>query len=146
MATFSKYWPFSEALAEGKHNLAVDQLMIALTNIAPTPSHGALADLSGAHILYGNVLTSPIPGRILPARGLNDSKQVGGVYTLILGDITITADPNDIPPFQYIHLYNSAAVGDELIAYIDYGSPLTLLAGEALRVDFDDNDGLLTII
>jgi hypothetical protein len=42
-------------------------------------------------------------------------------------------------------LYNDTATNDELIGYWDYGSSITLSAGETFTVDFDATNGILTL-
>jgi hypothetical protein len=42
-------------------------------------------------------------------------------------------------------IYNDGASNDDLIAFFDYGSSITLQAGETLKIDFDGTEGLLQI-
>jgi hypothetical protein len=134
MATFNKFNAFVEALAEKVHNLGSDQLVVALTNTAPTSSNSVLADIT--QISYTN----------LSSRNLTTtaSSQTGGVYKLVIADITLNAT-GSVGPFRYVVIYNGTAASGNLIGYFDYGSSLTLANGESLTIDFDGSNGLLQL-
>ncbi len=77
---------------------------------------------------------------------ISSSSQTSGTYKLVLADpATWTASGGSIGPFQYAVLYNDTAANDELIGWWDYGSAVTLNAGETFTVDFDASTGVLTI-
>lgn len=135
MATFNKFNAFAENVAEGVHNLASNQLRIALTNTAPVAANSVLTDLT--EISYTN----------LSARNVttSSSAQTGGVYKLTCADLVLSASGGSVGPFRYVVLYNDTAAGDPLIGYYDYGSSITLASGETLTVDFDQANGVLTL-
>jgi len=58
---------------------------------------------------------------------------------------TWTAAGGSIGPFRYAVLYNDTAANDPLIAWWDYGTSITLGAGDTFAVDFDPTTGVLTI-
>lgn len=140
MATYNKFYAFVEALAEGKHNLGADTLKVYLSNATPDEATDAVkADL--AEIAPGNGYTAG--GNVA---AVSSSTQTGGIYKLVLSDpATWTATPGPIGPFRYIVLYNDTAANDDLIAWWDFGSPLTVGAGDSFTVDFDPTSGVLTI-
>jgi hypothetical protein len=138
MATFTKFNSFVEALAEKVHNLGADTLKVVLTNSAPSASNTVLADIT--QIASGNGYTT---GGATATT--SSSAQTAGTYKLVLADVTFTASPGSIGPFRYVVLYNDTATNDELIAYWDYGTNLTVTSGNSFLVDFDASNGVLTV-
>jgi len=128
MATYTKFNPFVENLAEGSFNLGSDQLVVAFTNAAPTAATDAvLSDIT--EIAYTNLATS----RNLTT---SSSSQTGGTYTLVLADWVGTASGGTVEAFRYAVIYDDTLAGDPLIAYYDYGSSVTLQDGETFTIDF----------
>jgi hypothetical protein len=135
LAAFVKFHTFVEALAEKQHNLGSDQLVVALTNAAPTAAtDDELADIT--EISYANVSTRNVTTA--------SSAQSGGTYKLTLTDLVLTAS-GAVGPFRYVVLYNDTSTGDKLIGYYDYGSSISLASGETFTIDFDNAGGALTI-
>lgn len=134
MATFTKFQPFVEALAEKKHNLGSDTLTVALTNSAPSAANSILTDIT--QISYTNCSSRAIT--------TSTSAQTSGTYKLVLADLTLTAS-GTVGPFRYIVIYNDTATNDDLIAFYDYGSAVTLANTDTFVINFDDTGGLLTI-
>lgn len=135
MATFTKFQPFVEALAEKTHNLGSDQLKIALTNTAPNATDATLSQITEVAYTY------------LSTRNLttSSSAQTSGTYKLVIADIDLTASGGSVGPFRYVVIYNDTSASDNLIAYYDYGTNITLQDGDALAINFDGTNGLLTI-
>jgi len=139
MASFNKFNSFVEALAEKKHDLGADTLKVLLTNTAPVATNSVKADLT--EISAGNGYTAG--GN---TASVTSSAQTSGTYKLVLGDpATWTASGGSIGPFRYAVLYNDTASNKELIGWWDYGSSITLAAGESFAVDFDPTTGVLTL-
>jgi len=135
MASYNKFNSFVEAVAEKKHNLGSDQLVVALTNSAPSATNSVLTDIT--EISYTNCSSRNLT--------TSSSSQTSGTYKLVVNDITLTASGGTVGPFRYVVIYNDTAANDELIAYYDYGSSITLADGETLSIDFDGTNGVLTI-
>lgn len=127
MATFNKFHPLSANIANKKHNLAADQLMVALTNTIPTVGMVALSELT--EIAYTNCSSRNVT--------TVSSTQTAGAYSLVLTDLTLTASGGAVAPFRYVVLYNTVATGFELIGWYDYGvAGVTLASTETLLIDF----------
>ena len=137
MATFNKFNPFVEHLAEKVHNLGSDALKVALTNTLPTATNGVFAEIT--EIAAGGGYTAGGA-----AATITSSVQTAGVYKLVLADVVFTAT-GTLGPFRAAVLYNSTAAAGNLIGWWDYGSSLTLNTGETFTVDYDPTTGVLTI-
>lgn len=138
MATFTKFQPFVEKLAEKAHNLGSDQLKVALTNTAPAAANGVYTDLTSP--LATTNLSGATPFNVTTS----SSAQTSGTYKLVCADLVLTAT-GAVGPFRYIVLYNDTATNDELIGYYDYGSSISLASGDTFTINFDDTNGVLTI-
>jgi len=137
MATFNKFNSFVEALAEKVHNLGSDTLKVMLTNSAPSAANTVKANIT--EIAAGNGYTAGGTQAVISA-----SSQTSGTYKLVLADVVFTAS-GAVGPFRYVVLYNDTATNDELIAYADYGSSISLANGETFTVDFDAVNGAIQI-
>lgn len=132
MASFNKINAFVENVAEKVHNLGADTLKIMLVNSpAPVATNSVKADLT--EISAGNGYTAG--GTAVTITG---SSQTSGTYSLVGNDVVFTASGGTIGPFRYAVLYNDTPTSpaDPLIGWWDYGSGLTLNAGESFTVDF----------
>lgn len=138
MATFTKFQPFVEYLAEKAFNLGSDTLKVLLTNTAPVNTNGLKSDLT--EISAGNGYTAGGT-----AATISFSAQTSGTYKLVLADVVFTANGGSIGPFRYAVLYDDTAASDQLIGFWDYGAAITLLDGETFTVDFDATNGVLTL-
>ena len=135
MATPTFFNSFKEALSEKVHNLGSDQLKIALTNSAPLTSNTVLTNIT--EITYTNLSTRNVT--------TISSSQTSGTYKLDLTDLVLTSTGGSTGPFRYIVLYNDTAASDELIYFLDYGSSITLAAGESITINFDNSTGAITL-
>lgn len=138
MASFVKFHCFVEDLAEKVHNLGSDTIKAMLTNTAPVAGNTVKTDIT--EISAGNGYAA---GGVTLT--LVSSAQSGGTHKLVLADGTITASGGAIGPWRYVVLYNDTAAGKELIGWLDYGSSVSLNAGETLTIDCNAATGVLTI-
>jgi hypothetical protein len=125
---------FVENLAEKLIDLSGNGLTVALTNTAHTATWDELADLT--QVSYTN-----LSARVCT---VSSSAQTSGTYKLVLADLVLTAS-GAVGPFQYIYLYDDNSTGDKLIGYYDYGSAITMGAGDTFTLDFDASNGVLTL-
>lgn len=138
MATFNKFNPFVEALAEKVHNLGSDTLKIMLSNTAPSSANSVKADIT--EISAGNGYTAG--GNTVT---ITSSSQTSGTYKLVGDDVTFGPMTGSVGPLRYAVLYNSTPVAGNLIGWWDYGSSITLASGDSFVVDFDVSNGILTL-
>jgi hypothetical protein len=139
MASFNKFEQFVEDLAKKVHNLATDQLAVALTNASNAPSASADAVLGDVtQISYTNLSSRNVT--------TTSCEQTSGTLKLILADLVLTAS-GAVGPFRYVLLYNDtpSSPADPLIGWWDYGSEVTLGNGETFTVDFDPTNGALQL-
>lgn len=131
MATYVKFLPFVEHLAEGVHNFASHQLKVALTNTAPTNTFETYSQLTSP--LATTNLSGATPFNITTT----SSSQTSGTYSLVLTDLVLTAT-GAVGPFRYVVIYNDTPTSpaDPLIGYYDHGSPISLANGETYTIDF----------
>lgn len=137
MATYTKFQPFVENLAEGKFNFSSDStctITAALSASAPTNTWSALSE---ATVIDHSNLSS----RVI---GVTSSSQTSGTYKLVLADTTLTAS-GAVPTFRYIILYDDDSTTDLLIAYYDYGSNVTMASGDTFVLNFSGTEGVFQI-
>tara|TARA_R100001198_G_C5232521_1_gene211305 strand:+ start:778 stop:1215 length:438 start_codon:yes stop_codon:yes gene_type:complete len=144
MASFVKINDFVANAVENM-DLESDQLVIALSNTAPSSeSSNPTADGNG---ILGNV--TQVSYSNLSSRNLTTSSsgQSGGVYKLVLADLTLTASGGSVAAFRYIYIYNDTVTSpaDPLVGYYDYGSSLTLNDGDTFTIDFSPSNGVLQL-
>lgn len=135
MATYVKYQPFQEKLAEGI-NCGSDTWRVILSNTAPDVTDSVQTDASelstsGGYTANGNQAT------------VSTSTQSGGVYKLVLNSPTAWTGSGGGFTFRYAILWNQTI--DALAGYWDYGSSQAVAAGETLTVTFSGSNGVFTI-
>jgi hypothetical protein len=138
MATFNKFNQFVADIANKVHNLGSDTLKVGLTNTAPVTTNTQYSNITeiGAGNGYtagGNAVT------------VTSSAQASGTYKLIAGNVTFTATSGSIGPFRYAVLYNSTPANQNLVGWYDYGTALTITAGNSFQVQFDPVNGVLQL-
>lgn len=140
MAAYNKFQDFVEQVLTAVHNLtaAGHVFRIYLSNTTPSASLDAVkADL--AEIAGGNGYTAG--GEDVQ----NTLAESTGTATVTGTKVVWTASGGTIGPFQYVVLYNDTAASDNLVAWWDRGSALTLQDGETFTVKFNNGDPTGTI-
>lgn len=138
MASFVKFNSFVQNLGRKVFNLNSDTLKVVLSNTAPTAAtDSTLSNIT--QISNGNGYTT---GGTTVAN--TAYSQTSGTGKLVGDDVVFTAS-GSMGPFRYVVLYDDTAASDELIAYWDYGSSITLASGETFTVDFDATNGILQL-
>lgn len=139
MASFVKHNNFVQNLGRKVFNLHTDTLKIVLSNTAINASTvNQLSDIT--QISGGNGYTT---GGITVAS--TAYSHTSGTGKLTGTDLVITASGGSIGPFRYAALVDDTATNKETIGHWDYGSSITLAAGETFTVDFDGTNGILTV-
>lgn len=138
MAVFHKFNQFSADCAMGVHKLKTsgDSLVIALTDVAPSPANAVLADLT--QIAYTNLSSRAVT--------ITGAGQALGVFTLICADLVLTAS-GTVAQFRYVVLYNSTPTTPlkPLIGWWDQGSEVNMINGQVFTISFDDTLGVLQL-
>jgi hypothetical protein len=136
MAAYNKFNSFVEAIAEKVHNLGSDTLTVALTAAANAPVAGNTQLSNLTQISYTNLSARTIT--------VSASSQTSGTYSLVTTDKVLTASGGTVATFRYVAIYNDTAANDELIAWYDHGSDVTLADGETYTIDFGSS--LFTLV
>jgi hypothetical protein len=137
---YFKFNTFVADIANGVHNLGSDALKVVLSDVSPVATNATLADITqiatGTGYPAGGLTTNPV-----------SSSQTGGVYTLLRGNISVTASGGSVGPFRYLVLYNStpSLPLKPLIAWYDYGSEVNLGPGQSFVAAFDPVNGVLQL-
>jgi|DEB19_MinimDraft_3_1074340.scaffolds.fasta_scaffold00112_7 hypothetical protein len=144
MATFNKYNTFVKDLASGVHQLQTGTthvLRVALSNTAPNAAtHAVRADITELTTAGGYTSGGISVGTITGAESSGTFKLTGGTDPVWTGSGSgFTA--------RYAILFNDTPTSpaDPLIGWWDYGSSVTIGAGETLTVDLDQTNGILTL-
>lgn len=146
MAAYNKFNTFVGDLAGKVHDLLgtvpgtdCDTLKVLLTNTAPVSTNAVVGDLTeisagNGYSTGGNAVT-------------NTGSATSGTFTLSGSQVTWTASGGSVGPFRYVVLYNSTPTSPNkpLIAWWDYGTSLTIYAGESFSVNFNGSTTTGTI-
>lgn len=134
-----KFDSYTDQLNRGKHAWDTHVFKWMLTNSAPSAANTIKSNIT--EIAAGN---GYIAGGVAIAPALTSS---GGVSTIKAPMVTITAAGGSIGPFRYAVLYNDTQTtpAKPLVQYVDYGSAVTLAAGESLDIQFTVADTVSTL-
>lgn len=143
MAAFVKFNQFVQDVCTGVHQFQTGTshvLKVALTDTAPTAANTVIANITQVANGNGYTTDGASVGTITGAQTSGTMKVTGGT------DPVFTAT-GALGPFRYAVLFNSTPTSPlkPLIGYWDYGSSITLAAGETFTVDIDQANGLFTL-
>jgi len=136
MASYNKYTAGVEALVEGI-NAGSDTWKIALSNsvnAADTTFTPGTTDLAtgGGYTQGGNTAA------------VSSSTHSAGTYKLVLSSPSAwTGSGGGFGPFRYVILWDSTT--NHPIGYWDYGSSISLSAGDTFTVTLDGTNGVFTV-
>jgi hypothetical protein len=134
MATsaWNKFNDFSEQLVRGVHDFDANTFKVVLTNSAPVATNTILTDITqiangGGYTTGGETTTVTVV-------------EASGTTTVSGTEIVWTGSGSGFGPFRYAVLYNdsSTSPADALIAWFDYGSALSVGAGETFTLKFNN--------
>jgi hypothetical protein len=131
MASFVKFDSFIVQTCLKAHDWNADPFFVFLTNEAPLATDDTRADIADLGTGGGYTAGGQDSGNTA-------SETPAGTMTMVGTDIVWTATTG-FGPFRYAILYNQVGglgAGNKLAGYWDYGSAVTLLAGETFTVDF----------
>jgi hypothetical protein len=143
VAAFNKFNLFTQDLCEGKHIFSAggQTFNVMLTNTAPVAANHLYGDISATEVANGGGYTT---GGISSA--MSDSS-AGGVEKVLATNVIWTGSGGGMGPFRYVVIYNftQAAPLKPLVAFYDYGSSISLNAGDTFTVAFDGTNGFFTV-
>jgi len=130
MATYTKFQDFSQQLVEGIHDWNAHTFKVMLTLSAPVATNTVKTDLT--EISAGNGYTAG------GATTTIATSETTGTTTVTGTEIIWTASGGSIANFRYAVLYNDTSASDNLVAFWDYGSTVTVATGETFTVKFNN--------
>ena len=129
MATVTKFQDYSEQFARGIHDWDAHTFKVALTNSAPVATNTVLGDIT--QISGTNGYTT---GGATTTIGVSESS---GTTTVTGTQVSWTASGGSVGPFQYMVLYNDTSANDNLVAFWNHGSAVTLSSGDSFTFKFN---------
>ena len=134
MAAFNKINLFSQDLSRAIHNFSSGgaTYKAELSNTATTASNHLYSDISANEVASGGGYTTG--GATIT---MSDSS-TGGVETVSASAAspTWTGSGGGMGPFRYVTVYQSGDSNKELVAWFDYGSSISLNAGDTFTVSW----------
>lgn len=145
MAAYNKFNQFVQDVCSKVHNLSSDTLQLLLTNTSPNAADTVVDTTTGTDTVKATSNAAEIAaGNGYAKNGaaitITTSSQSAGTYTLAGNQIVWTASAGTIGPFRYVVFYNitgGTTSTRPVIAWWDYGSALTLNAGDSFTVQFN---------
>lgn len=140
MAAFNKFNLTVEDWLKGATNYGSDTFKALLTNTAPVATNHIYSDIStneltttGGYTVGGATITM----------GLSNSSGTETV-TASAASPTWTGSGGGMGPFRYVPIYDSSAAVKTLQDWFDFGSSISLAAGDTFTISFGAN--LFTLV
>jgi hypothetical protein len=138
MTAPTKFNSFTTDLTNGVHNFSTHTFKVMLTNTAPVATNTVFANITD--ITAGNGYT---------AAGLTTTvskSNTSGVEKLIFTSPTWTAT-GAFATFRYVVVYNDTQTSPAkpLVFWVDYGSPVSMVATNTFTPTFDGSNGAITV-
>jgi len=131
-SAYNKFQDFSDQLIRGVHDFDANTFKVALTNSAPVATNTILSDITqiasgGGYTTGGATTTITV-------------SETSGTTTVSGTEVQWTGSGGGMATFRYAVLYNdsSTSPADALIAWFDYGSGVTVAAGETFTLKFNN--------
>lgn len=124
------YYNFHKDLAEKQHNLATDQLKLALSSSQSTTNrtNTTLSDIT-------QISSAGYPNGGYPVTvTFSGIDTTTNKYNLLVEPVVISPTSGNVGPFRYAVLYNST--NNKLILYVDYGADITIPQGQSAALGF----------
>jgi hypothetical protein len=136
MAALNKFNCFARDLSMGVHNLSTHVFKIRVSTATPTATMDKISCITT--IATGDGWTTDV------ALTIADATASVATYALFFSDVTIEA-ATAVPDFRYVVIYNSNDATGHLVGWYDYGTVVSLGAGEKFVVDFDSTNGCIRV-
>jgi hypothetical protein len=134
VAAFNKINLFSQDLSRGVHNFTsgAQTFDVELSNTATVATNHLYGDISANEVVNGGGYTTGGA-----ASAMSDSS-TAGVETVSAASVTWTGSGGGFGPFRYATVYNFTVSSPlkPLVAWFDYGSSISLNAGDTFQVSW----------
>lgn len=131
MAAFNKFNLTVEDWLKAATNYSSDTFKVMLTNTAPVATNHVYGDISASELTTTGGYTA---GGATVTMGLSNSSGTESV-TITPGSPTWTGSGGGFGPFRYVVVYDSSAVTKTLQAWFDYGSSISVNAGDTFTLN-----------
>jgi hypothetical protein len=132
MASYNKFNIFVQAVTNKGIDCTNDTFKVGLTNTLPTATIVTYSAVNLTELSTAGGYTQGGATATVSSNG-----QTSGTDTFVLTNVTWTATSAGIGPFQYVFLYDSTPSTNNMIAWWNYGSALTLSNGSTFTVQFN---------
>lgn len=140
MAAYNKFNLFTQDVCDGAHNFKTggNTYNVMLTNTAPVATNHLYGDISANELAAGGGYTTGGT-----ASAMSDTS-TSGTEKVLATNVTFTGSGGGTASFRYVVIYNVTTTTPlkPLVAWFDFGSSISLNAGDTFTVSFDATNGL----